>query len=141
MPEPLDGPSAGQREEDLADGSDFVPFRSVASASWTVGGIVASAPSVAKFGDAVLRGELLDCAAREQMTNFQATGGAPEYRSYAFGMGRTHASRLSGPVWVAFGSTSDFAGTLAHLPSKGITAAVLANRDESTRLTMASPKS
>jgi D-alanyl-D-alanine carboxypeptidase len=132
------GPSSGgRREHDLADGSGFVPFRSVASASWTAGGIVASAPSVAKFGDAVLRGDLLGRAAREQMTNFQDTGGAPEYPSYAFGIGRTLWSRVSGPVWVAFGSTAGFGSTLAHLPAEGITVAVLANRDDSTRLTMA----
>lgn len=131
------GPSGGQREHDLADGSGFVPFRSVASASWTAGGIVASAPSVAKFADAVFRGELLGRAAREQMTNFQDTGGAPEYPAYAFGMGRTLWSRVSGQVWVAFGSTAGFGSTLAHLPAKGITVAVLANRDDSTRLTMA----
>jgi CubicO group peptidase (beta-lactamase class C family) len=127
----------GQREHDLADGSGFVPFRSVASASWTAGGIVASAPAVAKFGDAVLRGDLLGRAAREQMTNFQDTGGAPEYPAYAFGMGRTRWSRLSGPVWVASGSTAGFGSTLAHLPAQGITVTVLANRDDSTRLTMA----
>ncbi|MDQ4026256.1 MAG: beta-lactamase family protein [Actinomycetota bacterium] len=132
------GPSGGgRREHDLADGSGFVPFRSVASASWTAGGIVASAPSVAKFGDAVLRGELLGRAAREQMTNFQDTGGAPEYPSWAFGMGRALWSRLSGPVWVAFGATPGFGSTLAHLPANGITVAVLANRDDSTRLTAA----
>ena len=97
---------------------------------------MASAPSVAKFGDALLRGELLGRAAREQMTNFQDTGGAPEYPSYALGMGRTLWSRLSGPVWVAVGSAPGFGSTLAHLPDEGITVAVLANRDDSTRLTM-----
>jgi D-alanyl-D-alanine carboxypeptidase len=131
------GPSGGRREDDLSDGSGFVPFRSVASASWTAGGMVASAPSVAKFGDAVLRRELLGPAAREQMTNFEDTGGAPEYPAYAFGVGRNRWSGLSGPVWVAYGSTPGFGSTLAHLPAKGITVAVLANRDDSTRLTAA----
>jgi D-alanyl-D-alanine carboxypeptidase len=126
-----------RREHDLADGSGFVPFRSEASASWTAGGIVASAPAVAKFGDAVFRRELLGRAAREQMTNFQDTGGAPEYPAYAFGMGRTLWSPLPGDVWVAYGATPGFGGTLAHLPAKGITVVVLANRDDSTRLTAA----
>jgi len=46
-----------RRDRDLSDGSNLVPYRSVASSSWTAGGIVASAASVARFGDAV-------CAAR-----------------------------------------------------------------------------
>jgi D-alanyl-D-alanine carboxypeptidase len=132
------GPSAGgQREHDLSDGSGFVPFRSAASASWTAGGIVASAPSVAAFGDAVLRGELLGRGARQQMTNFRDTGGGPGYRSYALGMGQIYMNGLPGPVWAAFGSAAGFGSTLAHLPAKGITVAVLANRDDSTRLTEA----
>ena len=132
------GPSArGQREHDLSDGGGFVPFRSAASAGWTAGGIVASAPSVARFGNAVLRGELLGRAARQQMTNFQDTGGGPEYESYALGLGEVYASRLSGRVWAATGSTAGFGSTLAHLPAKGITVAVLANREESMLITMA----
>jgi CubicO group peptidase (beta-lactamase class C family) len=129
--------AGGQREHDLTDGSGFVPYRSAASSAWTAGGIVASAPSVAEFGDAVLRGELLGRAARQQMTNFQDTGGGPGYGSYALGMGQIYANRLSGLVWAALGNSPGFGSTLAHLPAKGITVAVLANRDDSMPLTMA----
>jgi CubicO group peptidase (beta-lactamase class C family) len=118
-----------------------VPFRSVASASWTAGGVVVSAPSVAKFGDALLRGESSGAPAREQMTNFHDTGGAPEYPSYALGMGRTLWSRLSGPVWVAGGSPPGFGSTLAHLPDKGITVAVLATATTQRDSPWQSPKS
>lgn len=132
------GPGAdGRREHDLSDASGFVPYRSAASSSWTAGGIVASAPSVAEFGDAALRGDLLGRAARQQMTTFQDTRGAPEYRAYALGMGQTLMNGLRGPVWIAEGSAPGFGSTLAHLPADGITVAVLANRDGSLRLTMA----
>lgn len=43
----------------------------------------------------------------------------------------------SRPVWATLGSAHGFGSTLAHLPGKGITAAVLANRDDSTPITMA----
>jgi D-alanyl-D-alanine carboxypeptidase len=132
------GPGAdGRREHDLSDASGFMPYRSAASSSWTAGGVVASAPSVAEFGDAALRGDLLGRAARQQMTTFQDTGGAPEYRAYALGMGQTLMNGLRGPVWIAEGSAPGFGSTLAHLPADGITVAVLANRDGSLRLTMA----
>ena len=127
----------GRRERDLSDGSGFVPYRSAASSSWTAGGIAASAPSVAQFGDAMLRGELLGRTARRQMTDFQDSGGGPAYHSYAFGIGETYANRLSGLVWAAFGSAPGFGSTLAHLPSEGITVAVLANRGDSEPLTQA----
>jgi D-alanyl-D-alanine carboxypeptidase len=133
------GPAPGdRREHDLSDGSGFVPYRSMASAAWTGGGIVASAPSVARFGDAVLRGDLLGRAARHQMTSFHDTGGGDAYAAYALGVGQVYMNRISSrPVWATLGSAHGFGSTLAHLPGKGITVAVLANRDDSTPITRA----
>ena len=133
------GPAPGdRREHDLSDRSGFVPYRSMASAAWTGGGIVASAPSVARFGDAVLAGDLLGREARQQMTSFHDTGGGDAYAAYALGVGQTYMNRISSrPVWATFGAARGFGSTLAHLPGKGITVAVLANRDDSSRITMA----
>jgi D-alanyl-D-alanine carboxypeptidase len=133
------GPApSDQRERDLSDGSGFVPYRSMASAAWTGGGIVASAPSVARFGDAVLRGDILGRAARQQMTSFHDTGGGDAYAAYALGVGQIYMNRISSrPVWATLGSAHGFGSTLAHLPDKGITVTVLANRDDSTPITMA----
>ncbi len=134
------GPAPGdRREHDLSDRSGFVPYRSMASAAWTGGGVVASAPSVARFGDAVLRGDLLGRAAREQMTSFHDTGGGGDaYAAYALGVGQIYMNRISSrPVWATLGSAHGFGSTLAHLPGKGITVAVLANRDDTTRITVA----
>jgi D-alanyl-D-alanine carboxypeptidase len=130
------GPAPGDR--DLSDGSGFVPYRSIASAAWTGGGIAASAPAVARFGDALLRGDLLGRAARQQMTSFRDTGGRDGYAGYALGVGQIFMNRISSrPVWATVGSTHGFGSTLAHLPGKGITVAVLANRDDSTPITVA----
>jgi cell division protein FtsW (lipid II flippase) len=40
-------------------------------------------------------------------------------------------------IMAVVGATAGFGSTLAHLPAQGITVTVLANRDDSTRLTMA----
>jgi D-alanyl-D-alanine carboxypeptidase len=134
------GPAPGKpHQHDLSDRTGFVPYRSIASAAWTGGGIVASAPSVARFGDAVLRGDLLGAAARRQMTSFQDTGRGDSYLAYALGVGEIYMNRVSPdrPVWAALGSTHGFGSTLAHLPGQGITVAVLANRDDSSPITLA----
>jgi D-alanyl-D-alanine carboxypeptidase len=130
-----------RREHDLSDRSGFVPYRSEASAGWTAGGMVATAPSVATFGDAVIRGRLLGRAARREMTSFHDTGGEPVYSAYALGMGQVFSGRLSSYLWGAVGNFPGFGSTLAHLPGKGITVAVLANRDESTPQTLAMAES
>jgi D-alanyl-D-alanine carboxypeptidase len=126
-----------RRQHDLSDGSGFLPYRSLASASWTTGGIVASAPSVARFGDAVMRGTLLGPAARRQMTTFHSTRAEPEYSAYALGLGQTYSPPLSGYLWGAQGALPGYGSTLAYLPAERITVAVLANRDESTPATLA----
>jgi D-alanyl-D-alanine carboxypeptidase len=116
---------------DLSDGTGFLPFRSLACYTWTAGGIVASAPSVAKFGNAVIRGSLLDPAARREMTNFRPTDNNFGYSAYAIGLGRI------GPnLWGAAGSVPGFGSVLAYLPAHGITVAVLANQSNSTTATL-----
>jgi D-alanyl-D-alanine carboxypeptidase len=119
------------RSYDLSDGTGFVPYRSQASAAWTAGGIVASAPSVAKFGDAIIRGTLLDPAERREMTNFEPTDSAGGYSGYALGLGQ-----LGPDLWAAVGSTPGFGSTLAYFPSQHVTVAVLANQSDSTEATL-----
>src|SRR5215210_2491712 len=122
-----------RHNRDLSDGSDLVPYRSVASSAWTAGGIVASAESVARFGDAVLRGATLTRDGRKQMTAFVPAEGP--YSAYALGLGKIYSTWVSEDLWGAVGSFPGFGGTLAHLPSKGVTVVVLANQDDATRLT------
>jgi D-alanyl-D-alanine carboxypeptidase len=122
-----------RRERDLSDGSGLVPYRSVASSAWTAGGIVASAESVARFGDALLRGSTLTRDGRKELTAFVPAEGP--YSAYGLGLGKHYSTRGSGDLWGAFGSFPGFGATLAHQPSNGVTVVVLANQDEATRLT------
>lgn len=141
QPERVRGPAAhgygkigsDRRERDLSDGSDFVPYRSVASSAWTAGGVVASAESVARFGDAVLRGSTLTRNGRKEMTAFVPA--KRPYSAYGLGLGRVYSTRVSADLWGAVGTFPGFGGTLAHLPSKGVTVVVLANQDDATGLT------
>ena len=119
-------------DRDLSDGGDLVPYRSVASSAWTAGGIVASAESVARFGDAVLRGVALGRNGRKEMTAFVPAEGP--YSAYGLGLGKVHSTRVTDDMWGAVGNFPGFGGTLAHLPSRGITVVVLANQDDATRL-------
>ena len=123
---------AGISDRDLSDGKGFVPNRALASLGWTAGGIVASAPSVAKFGDAMIRGTLLGPAARREMTTFRPTGTqAAAYTSYALGLGELGAN-----LWVVLGDEPGFGSTLAYIPAEHITVAVLANQSDSTLATL-----
>jgi CubicO group peptidase (beta-lactamase class C family) len=112
-----------------------VPYRSVASSAWTSAGIVASAPSVARFGDALFRGSLITDDSRKQVLAFVPADGP--YTGYGLGVGKGYSQQLSQPVWVAVGNFPGFGGILAHLPSKGVTVVVLANRDNATGITAA----
>lgn len=120
-------------DRDLSDGGDLVPYRSVASSAWTAGGIVASAESVARFGDAVLRGVALGRNGRKEMTAFVPAEGP--YSAYGLGLGKVHSTRVTDDMWGAVGNFPGFGGTLAHLPSRGVTVVVLANQDDAMRLT------
>jgi D-alanyl-D-alanine carboxypeptidase len=125
-----------RRERDLSDGTGLVPYRSVASSAWTSAGIVASAPSVARFGDvALFRGSFVTDDSHKQMLAFVPANGP--YTGYGLGVGKGYSQQLSQPVWAAVGNFPGFGGILAHLPSKGVTVVVLANRDNATGITAA----
>jgi D-alanyl-D-alanine carboxypeptidase len=118
-------------DHDLSDGTGFLPFRSGACYSWTASGIVASAPSVAKFGDAVIRGTFLGPMARRELTSFRPTGPTGVYTAYALGLGKIGAD-----LWGTVGDAPGFGSTLAYLPAQGITVAVLANQSNSVQATL-----
>jgi D-alanyl-D-alanine carboxypeptidase len=123
-----------RRQRDLSDGTGFHPYRSLASAAWTAGGMVASAPSVARFADAALRGSLLTPAGRHDLLGFVPADNVP-YIRYGLGIGETFSKRLATNVWSVFGATAGFGATLMHDPGRHITVVVLANQDEATPLT------
>jgi CubicO group peptidase (beta-lactamase class C family) len=96
-------------------------------------GAVASAPSLARLGDALLRGSLLTPAARAQLLTTEAADGQM-YASYGLGLGQNLSPRLSTMVWVVYGNLPGVASTLAFLPGRDVTAVVLANTNQ-TRVT------
>ena len=70
----------------LRTGGRYAPYTSEASCAWTAGGMVASAPSVARFADALLRGELLSAESRRSYCEFVPAGEG--YDGYGLGVGK-----------------------------------------------------
>jgi len=124
--EKLDG---DRPSRDLSAGSRLRPFNSIGSALWTAAGMVASAPSLARLGDALLRGSLLAPASRAQLLDTVAADGTM-YASYGLGIGQNLSPRMSTMVWTVYGNLPGVGSTLAFLPDRNITAAVLTNTDQ-----------
>jgi D-alanyl-D-alanine carboxypeptidase len=120
---------ADRQSRDLSAGSRFLPFNSLGSALWTAAGAVASAPSLARLGDALLRGSLLTPNSREQLLTTVAADGEM-YASYGLGIGQNLSARLSTMVWTVYGNLPGVGSTLAFLPGPKITAVVLTNTDK-----------
>jgi D-alanyl-D-alanine carboxypeptidase len=110
----------------LRSGGRYAPYPSEASYSWTAGGMVASAPAVARFADALLRGDLLSPASRRQLLRFVPAGEG--YEGYGLGVGKGQLSRGE-EVWGHFGAGPGFVTVVTHLPAKAITVAVLSSGD------------
>jgi D-alanyl-D-alanine carboxypeptidase len=110
----------------LRIGGRYAPYPSAASAGWTAGGMVASAPSVARFADALLRGDLLSPDWRRQLLRFvPATDG---YDGYGLGVGKGQLSN-GDEVWGHFGAGPGFVTSVSHVPATAITVAVLSSGD------------
>jgi D-alanyl-D-alanine carboxypeptidase len=110
----------------LRIGGRYAPYPSAASNLWTAGGMVASAPSVARFADAVLRGELLSPDSRRQLLRFIPAGEG--YEGYGLGVGKDETS-TGEEVWRHFGVGPGFVTSVTHVPAKAITVAVLSSGD------------
>ncbi len=110
----------------LRIGGRYAPYPSEASYLWTAGGMVASAPSVARFADAVLRGELLSPDSRRQLLRFVPA--SEGYDGYGLGVGKGQTS-TGEEVWGHFGRGPGFDTGVFHLPAKAITVAVLSSGD------------
>jgi D-alanyl-D-alanine carboxypeptidase len=106
----------------LRIGGRYAPCQSEASYLWTAGGMVASASSVARFADALLRGELLSRDARRELLRFVPAVGAYD----GYGLGVAKAQTFTGKeAWGSFGAGPEFATSVWHLPAQAITVAVL----------------
>jgi CubicO group peptidase (beta-lactamase class C family) len=109
----------------LRIGGRYAPYPSEASWLWTAGGMVASPPSVARFADALLRGELLSPDSRRQLLRF-----VPAAEGYdGYGLGVAQGQIATGEVWGHFGGGPGFVTVVSHLPAKEITVAALSSGD------------
>jgi D-alanyl-D-alanine carboxypeptidase len=109
----------------LRIGGRYAPYPSEASWEWAAGGMVASAPSVARFADALLRGELLSPDWRRQMLKFVPAGMG--FDGYGLGVGKGQMG--TGEVWFHVGAGPQFVTSVSYLPAKAITIAVFSSGD------------
>jgi D-alanyl-D-alanine carboxypeptidase len=114
----------------LRIGGRYAPYPSEASWLWTAGGMVASAPSVARFADALLRGELLSPDWRRELLEFVPA--AERYDGYGLGVAKGQAGTEE--VWFHDGAGPEFVTGVSHLPAKEVTVAVLSSGDADLRL-------
>jgi D-alanyl-D-alanine carboxypeptidase len=110
----------------LRIGGRYAPYPSEASYQWTAGGMVASAPSVARFADALLRGELLSPDWRRQLLRFVPADEV--YDGYGLGVGKGQTA-TGKQAWGHFGAGPQFNTGAIHFPEKAITVAVLTSGD------------
>ena len=108
----------------LRIGGRYVPYPSEASSSWTAGGMVASAPSVARFTDALLRGELLAPEWRRQLLQFVPSDEG--YDGYGLGVGKGQTP-TGEEGWGHVGAGPGFETAAIHFPARAITVAMLAS--------------
>ena len=105
----------------LRIGGRYAPYPSEASSTWTAGGMVASAPSVARFADALLRGELLAPDWRRQLLRFVPA--SEGYDGYGLGVGKGQ-SPTGEEVWGHFGAGPEFGTGVFHFRAKAVTVAL-----------------
>jgi D-alanyl-D-alanine carboxypeptidase len=106
----------------LRIGGRYAPYPSEASSQSTAGGMVATAPSVARFADALLRGDLLAPNWRRPLLRFVPASYGP-YEGYGLGVGKV---MLGGDeAWGHGGLGPRFRTSVVHLPGRAMTVAVL----------------
>jgi D-alanyl-D-alanine carboxypeptidase len=125
--------TADERQALRAGGPRFTPYDSVASSAWTGGAIVADAESLARWGDALLRRRILSASGRKQQLTFVTVEG--DRVAYGLGVTRLLSPELGTDVLGHDGALPGFGSSLWHLPANGITAAVLANDNDSSHAT------
>jgi D-alanyl-D-alanine carboxypeptidase len=112
---------------DLSRGMRWLPYDSVGSSEWTSGGMFSSAEDVARFGDALFTGKLVDPAAIKEMTDWITGITFESYFGYGLGIGKRFDRHAGGELWGSIGFVPGFKADLWHVPSRGRTVAVLAN--------------
>ena len=109
--------------DDLSDGTRTIPNTALASAAWTAGGIAATPEAVAKFGDSLFRGRLLDRDSLEQMTNFEEELGKGRGGGLGYGFGLSRFEIPGHDVVGHGGGIPGYRSALWHVRDQGVTIA------------------
>jgi D-alanyl-D-alanine carboxypeptidase len=114
--------------KDLSDGSAYVPFTAVATASYAAGSIASTSGDLARWAQALYGGSVLEPDSLAAMLTFDP--GIARYAALAYGLGVSRV-KIDGR-FVAVGHTGALEGTRAAirwLPKQHVSVAVVFNRD------------
>jgi D-alanyl-D-alanine carboxypeptidase len=101
----------------------YVPSTATATSAWASGNLLASAGDLARAGDRLFRGDVLEAASKREMTRWVKAVLKPA--EYGLGLGR---ERLGGEdVWGHGGDIDGFHADLWHVPRSGVTVVALLN--------------
>jgi D-alanyl-D-alanine carboxypeptidase len=107
----------------LSDGTTNIPSTALASAAWTAGGIAATPEAVARFGDALFRGRLLEADSLAQMLDFSAKLGVGRGGGLGYGFGVARFEIPGHEVFGHGGGIPGYRSALWHAPEHGVTIA------------------
>jgi D-alanyl-D-alanine carboxypeptidase len=102
----------------------YVSYRSIASSEWTAAGMVATAPELARWGQALFTGRVVTRESLKQMLDF-VPADMIGYTGYGLGIGQRHI--VERDVQGATGTHPGFASEMWHDPTQHATVAVLWN--------------
>jgi D-alanyl-D-alanine carboxypeptidase len=107
--------------EDLSDGTTTIPNTALATAAWTAGGLAATPEAVARFGDALFNGPLLNPASLRQMVDFTAELGKGRGGGLGYGLGISRYEIPGHNVLGHGGSIPGFRSALWYVADERIT--------------------
>ena len=102
----------------------YVSYPSIASSEWTAAGMVATAPALARWGQALFTGRVVTRESLDQMLDF-VPADMIGYTGYGLGIGQRRI--VERDVHGATGTHPGFASELWHDPTQRATVAVLWN--------------
>jgi D-alanyl-D-alanine carboxypeptidase len=109
----------------IDDGSSYRPTQSEGTVIWAAGGIVASAPDIARWGRALYGGDILSDASLARMTAFTFH---PEKQGGYYGMGTRMRTFQDHNMEGHTGTLRAFNAAMWYLPELDLTVAVMTNR-------------
>jgi D-alanyl-D-alanine carboxypeptidase len=109
-------------ELDPSPNNPYVPSTAEATVAWTSGGMLANATELARAGDALFRGRLVDAASLRAMTRWVKALVPPQY-----GLGLERDRIAGAEVWGHSGDIDGFHADLWYVPSEHVTVATLGN--------------